>query len=433
MTLLRLGEREKVLPVFDVTDDPEALTQFIFRCRPRGVGVDALLDCLDRLSNDPSNRDPSDARYALILTLGEFALPEIPESRRDALIKQLAGWYRDDKSSGVHGAAGWLLRQWGQSNVVRQVDQTPIPYSPGREWFTLAVTVKPKPGAPAKPLPTKTFYFTFIVFQAGDSRIGSADDEPERQKVEVRHPVRLTRPFALLDREITLEELIAFDPKYAGYMQQFDAKPADSGFAADWYDSVGFCRWLGQQMGLEASDQPYTDPATLDKEQYPREPTRAQAGRRATGRWSSAAGGFAYPRKRSGKWPPEPAARTAYGFGSDVSLLGRFGWFMENSGKHVHTPRELRPSRRGQFDLHGNLYEWTHDWYEGYDAKLASDPLGPARGSNRVYRGGGWGIVAAYCRSAYRSTSAPSYRTNGNGFRLALNPAGSVPEAGKRK
>ena len=41
VTLLRLGEREKVLPVFDMTDDPEALTQFIFRCRPRGVGVDA--------------------------------------------------------------------------------------------------------------------------------------------------------------------------------------------------------------------------------------------------------------------------------------------------------------------------------------------------------------------------------------------------------
>ena len=32
VTLLRLGEREKVLPVFNMTDDPEALTQFIFRC-----------------------------------------------------------------------------------------------------------------------------------------------------------------------------------------------------------------------------------------------------------------------------------------------------------------------------------------------------------------------------------------------------------------
>ena len=36
VTLLRLGEHEKVLPVFEMRGDPEALTQFIFRCRPRG-------------------------------------------------------------------------------------------------------------------------------------------------------------------------------------------------------------------------------------------------------------------------------------------------------------------------------------------------------------------------------------------------------------
>ena len=78
-------------------------------------------------------------------------------------------------------------------------------------------------------------------------------------KDEVRHQVRLTRPFALLDREITFEELIAFHPRYAGFMQQFDAKPEDAGFNADWYDAVGFCRWLGQQMGLAESDQPYAD------------------------------------------------------------------------------------------------------------------------------------------------------------------------------
>lgn len=47
MTLARLGEREKVLPVFDYTYDPEALTQFIFRCRERGVGAEPLLELLD--------------------------------------------------------------------------------------------------------------------------------------------------------------------------------------------------------------------------------------------------------------------------------------------------------------------------------------------------------------------------------------------------
>ena len=156
---------------------------------------------------------------------GSFHIEEIPESRRVALLEQLADWYRHDPSSGVHGAAGWLLRQWGQAEVVRQVDHTAVPYAPDREWFTLAITVTPtappkpktepakenagskseprkpaesrqskpdetaKPAAssksaapaekaklepPALPLPTKTFYYTLIVFPGGEShdRIG---------------------------------------------------------------------------------------------------------------------------------------------------------------------------------------------------------------------------------------------------------------------
>src|ERR1035438_775146 len=118
VTLLRLGEREKVLPVFDMSDDPEALTQFIFRCRPRGFAVDALLDCLQRVSVAPKDRYPKNTRYALLLSLGEFSIEAIPGSRRVALLEQLADWYRHDPSSGVHGATGWLLRQWGQAEVV---------------------------------------------------------------------------------------------------------------------------------------------------------------------------------------------------------------------------------------------------------------------------------------------------------------------------
>ncbi len=113
VTLLRLGEREKVLPVFDMSDDPEALTQFIFRCRPRGVAVDALLDCLQRVSDAPKDRYPKNTRYALLLALGEFSLEEIPESRRVALLKQLADWYRHDPSSGVHGAHGLAAAAMG--------------------------------------------------------------------------------------------------------------------------------------------------------------------------------------------------------------------------------------------------------------------------------------------------------------------------------
>lgn len=467
VTLLRLGEREKVLPVFDMTDDPEALTQFIFRCRDRGVRVEELLDCLRIVSESPVDRHPRNMRYALLLALGEYTLSEIPESRHEALLKQLAEAYRDDPSSGVHGAAGWLLRQWGQAEVVRVVDQTAVPYSTDREWFTLAITVtptaQPKPtekpaeekadkeskadppaegdgtkkaeaeDAKPEPLPPKTFYYTFVVFPAGVSEIGSVSDEPDRRKQEnneVRHSVTLTRPFALLDREITMEELIAFRPNYAGYMKQFAAKPSDGGFAADWYDSVSFCRWLGEQSGISEEDQSYSDPESLAKDDYPREPN--PTANWAPRNWPLRLGqsGFRLPTASEWEVASRAGGRTAYGYGSEVGLLGRFGWFQENSGKQVHAPRELRPGVRGLFDMHGNLYEWTHDWFGPYKETAVEDPMVSEGGTDRVGRGGSWFNDAADCRSALRSTLDPSNRTNNFGFRVALSPSVKSPEAG---
>ncbi len=428
VTLLRLGEREQVLPVFEMTDDPEALTQFIFRCRPRDVGVEALLDCLQLISDSPKIRYPSYARYALLLALGEFALENIPESRRPSLVAQLADWYRHDPGSGVHGAAGWLLRQWGQADIARAVDQTPVPYSPGRQWFTLAITVHPS----AEPRSKKTLYYTFIVFPAGEYTIGSVNDEPDREKAEVRHPVKLTRPFALLDRQITLEELIAFSPMYTDFMQQRDADPAAAGFAAHWYDSVRFCRWLTAQAGMSEEQQPYADPqVATTRGMCPPDPTPAADGAPLNWPLRPERPGFRLPTEAEWEVASRAGARTVYGYGGDVSLLSRFGWFMENSGKHVHPPRELRPSVRGLFDLHGNLFEWTHDWYRGFDSEHVTDPLGAETGSNRVFRGGTWRPGAADFRSAIRNADAPTYRTSNFGLRLALSPSGVSPEADK--
>ena len=90
------------------------------------------------------------------------------------------------------------------------------------------------------------------------------------------------------------------------------------------------------------------------------------------------------------------------------------------------------PTIGGLFDAHGNLYEWTHDWYT---ARLGSeaaviDPTGASRGSSRVLRGGSWSIDAANCRTAYRNSRVPTYRFSNFGFRLALSfPSVQSPEA----
>jgi formylglycine-generating enzyme required for sulfatase activity len=69
--------------------------------------------------------------------------------------------------------------------------------------------------------------------------------------------------------------------------------------------------------------------------------------------------------------------------------------------------------------MHGNVYEWCHDYFEEdyYKQSPAKDPTGPTSGSSRVLRGGSWLGRTRYPRSARRSYFGASGDSR-NGFRL---------------
>jgi eukaryotic-like serine/threonine-protein kinase len=225
-----------------------------------------------------------------------------------------------------------------------------------------------------------------------------------------RHRVQLTRPFEIGRYPVTVREFRAF--------------VEDGGYKTEAETGGGGYQWTGKEWKLNL-DLDWRKPGFVQQDDHP-VVLISWNDAIAYCKWLSRKEGTEYRLPTEAEW--EYACRagttTRFCFGDDFERLVEYGWHHKNSGGSTHPVGQKKPNGWGLCDMHGNVWEWCQDWFDGeyykqFANRVAVDPAEPSAGSFRVFRGGSWRNGASRCRSAFRSRNAPGHRFGNLGFRLA--------------
>jgi formylglycine-generating enzyme required for sulfatase activity len=108
------------------------------------------------------------------------------------------------------------------------------------------------------------------------------------------------------------------------------------------------------------------------------------------------------------------------GFGAILST-NPVGFF-DGSDRDGYQTRD-GSSPFGTYDMVGNVFEWTNDWYHPsyYTHGPDTNPQGPEKGVVKAVRGGSYAIDASHVRPTYRARDAPNFKGPDIGFRCAAS------------
>ena len=272
------------------------------------------------------------------------------------------------------------------------VVKTPAPARNDQNDVPMPGPIQPELCQPGSVI-TNSLGMKLAYVPAGKFRMGSREREDGRSNDEKRHMITLTKGFFVGVTPVTRAQFAWFatatDYKPLGILgrmlkrntwdrpgfEQSDEHPV---IWVNWHAAAKFCTWLSEK----------------ENRRY-RLPTEAQ--------WEYAC--------RAGSVGPF----------AGTGKLKEMGWYSENSLGRTHSVGQKKPNAWGLYDMHGNVWEWCHDWYApNIGDAPATDPAGIAGGAFRVLRGGAWYLIDRFCRSACRPRFKPEFSSALTGMRVVL-------------
>jgi formylglycine-generating enzyme required for sulfatase activity len=391
--------------LLDFTQSPELRTKWVHTLPQWHSHLETLIEHIH-------SQNSVNLVSALCLGIGLMEPQTFSPDLARQLRHQIDNLLSHSDNSGVLGAARWLIQQPVAQSVAGHLASDPQAAS--------------ETSAPPSTFSDPTFNIRWVRVRAGEFQMGNGDPTLQYAGRSL-HPVQLTKDFWIADREVevALYRKFLLDPHYAedqkpnGWKQwqaddiisPTDRHPVQQ---VSWLDAVLFCNWLSQRQQLMPV---YTFQKTIKLTDNNGKELEIETWER-----SMTANGYRLPTEAEFELACRAGTATNYSFGNDRHFLEYYGAWSNNTRVPAQPCGTMMPNPLGIFDMHGNVWEWTEDWYRDYPSSKEIDPRGVEPVTNgRTFRGGGVCTFSGDPVSCSRGSARPDVRYQNLGFRLARN------------